>query len=195
MAGFVSNLFLYFNIFLYSLVVGGTYEQFHKQAAFSNLQILNPNTFYKIQRTLIIPTISEHYEKVIKASRHESKGVDPVILGDGRFDSPGKSAKYCTYSFQSTSTKKVLVCSTIQTITGKGSATLEMKGFQNCLSDLESDHFPVSTVATDRNKQIAKWVRNERAALKHKYDAWHFVKNINSKLRPLAKRKACNHLF
>ena len=206
---------------------------------FSNLQIPNHDTFYSIQRTLILPAINEHYEQNIKESHAQISGVDEVILGDGRFDSPGKLAKYCTYSFQSASTKKVIASSTIQTISGKGSAPLEMKGFITCLTELESANISISTVATDRNKQVAKWVemkgfitcltdlesanisistvatdrnkvakwvRNERKAMKHKYDPWHFVKNVKSKLRLLAKKKTCrllgewikpvaNHLF
>ena len=128
------------------------------------------------------------------------------MLGDGRFDSPGKAAKYCTYTCQSPSTKKIVATNTIQTDKGKGSSPLEMGAFQNCLQDLDSVGFVVNTVATDRNKQVAKWIRTERPEIVHKYDPWHFSKNIKSKLRPLAKRKACkiiqewikpigNHLF
>ena len=95
---------------------------------------------------------------------------------------------------------------TIQTVKGKGSSPLELRAFQNCLQDLDSVGFVVNTVATDRNKQVAKWIRTERPEIVHKYYPWHFSKNIKSKLRPLAKRKACkiiqewikpigNHLF
>ena len=59
--------------------------------------------------------------------------------------------------------------------TGKGSGPLEMQAFKNCLFDLEENAFPVDTIATDRNKQVAKWIRLERPSIKHKYDPWHFV--------------------
>ena len=167
---------------------------------------MNANTFYGIQRTLLLPTINRQFQENIDQARAESKEYEGVLLGDGRFDSPGKAAKYCTYTFQSPFTQKILATSTVQTAKGKGSSPLELKGFQNCLQDLESDNFLVKTIATDRNRQLAKWVRIERPLIAHKFDPWHFSKNIKSKLRPLAQRKDCkivqewikpigNHLF
>ena len=89
---------------------------------------------------------------------------------------------------------------------GKGSAPLELIGFKNCLKQLEDESFNVETIATDRNKQLAKWVREERPKVKHRFDPWHFVKNVKGKMRPLTQRKDCkvlkdwikpvgNHLF
>ena len=138
---------------------------------------------------MVIPVINSHYCGILESARQEVNGSDQVIPGDGRFDSPGKSAKYCTYSCQATTTNKIVAMSTIQTVLGKGSAPLEMAAFKNCLLHLETNSYRVSTIATDRNKQIAKWIRIERPTIDHKYDPWHFVKNVKAKLRPLTKRK------
>ena len=177
-----------------------------RPAEFAGLSFVNSNTFYNIQRTLILPTINKQFDENIKLARDEAKQQELVILGDGRFDSPGNSAKYCTYTCQSPITKKIIATSTVQTLKGKGSAPLELKGFQNCLQDLDADSYTVETVATGRNRQLAKWIRVERPLIQHKFDPWHFAKNIKSKLRPLALRKDCriiqewikpigNHLF
>lgn len=201
---------------LYNLLIsaaiffsGSTYETFRKPVSYTGLNFVNSNTFYNIQRTLVIPAVKEKFDICIKVAREEAKlsGADSkVILGDGRFDSPGKSAKYCTYTCQSASTKKIISTSTIQTSKGKGSAPLELQGFRNCLEDLESDSFDLSAVATDRNRQLVKWLRENRSAINHCFDPWHFSKNIKSNLRKLVKRKGCkiiqewikpigNHLF
>jgi len=90
---------------------------------------------------------------------------------------------------QSPSSKKVVATSTIQCEKGRGSSPLEVKGFINCLEQFDKDSFPISTVATDRNRQLAKWLREERPEIEHTYDLWHFSKNIKSKLRPLIKSK------
>ena len=167
---------------------------------------MNQTSFYNIQRTLVVPVINKHFSDNIAQAREESRGKDEAILGDGRFDSPGKCAKYCTYTCISPSTKKIIASTTIQTIKGKGSAPLELAAFKICLDDLSNDNYQVSVVATDRNRQLAKWLRTEIPTIKHKYDPWHFVKNIKSKLRPLTQRKGCkilqewlkpigNHLF
>ena len=176
-----------------------------KPLEFTGLHFVNSNTFYNIQRTLILPTINHQFQQCMAIAREKSQN-DKVVLGDGRFDSPGKAAKYCTYTCQSPSTKKIVATNTIQTVKGKGSSPLELRAFQNCLQDLDSVGFVVNTVATDRNKQVAKLIRTEHTEIVHNYDPWHFSKNIKSKLRPLAKRKACkiiqewikpigNHLF
>lgn len=173
---------------------------------FAGMQFMNENTFYKIQRNLVIPSINKLYYKSISTAREEARHSDDVIIGDGRFDSPGKCAKYCTYSCQSPSTNKIVATATLQTVKGKGSSPLEMQGFKDCLNQLDGDDFKVTTVATDRNKQIAKWLREERPEIIHRYDPWHFSKNIKGKLRPLIKKKGCkilgdwikpvgNHLF
>ena len=115
-------------------------------------------------------------------------------------------AKYCTYSIQSTKTKKIISTSTIRTKKEKGSAPLETEGFKDCLSQLETDNINVQKISTDRNKQIAKWLRENRPNLNHRFDPWHFSKNIKSKLRAAGKKKSCkilldwmkaigNHLF
>ena len=145
--------------------------------------------FYNIQRSLILPTVNTHFDKNIAEVRGETRGDDKVGLGDGRFDSPGKSAKYCTYSIQCPSSKKIIASTTIQTVNGKGSAPLELAAFQDCLKQLKDDGYPIEKIATDRNKQIAKWVRENIPNISHGYDPWHFAKNIKAKLRPLTLRK------
>ena len=83
---------------------------------------------------------------------------------------------------------------------------LELQGFVNCLVELENDGVILSAVATDRNRQLAKWMRENWLNIEHCFDPWHFSKNIKDKLRQLIKRKDCkiiqewikpigNHLF
>ena len=177
-----------------NFILGQSYERVRKVYEYAGLGFPNPTTYYDIQRSLVLPTINDHYQENIQLARNESRNIDTVVLGDGRFDSPGKSAKYCTYTCQSPSTKKIIVSSTIQTVKGKGSSPLELKGLQNCLGELSADKYPVKTVATDRNRQVAKWLREEHSEITHKYDPWHFAKNIKSKLRPLSMRKSCKLL-
>ena len=59
---------------------------------------------------------------------------------------------------------------------------------------MEKDKIKVETITTDRNKEIAKWIREQLQNLIHKYDPWHFAKNITAKLRAIAKKKGCKIL-
>lgn len=99
-----------FNLLLSASIFfsGETFQRVRKPMEFAGLNFINPTTFYNIQRTLILPTINQQFKECIDTARQESKNIDKVILGDGRFDSPGKSAKYCTYTCQSPTTKKSL---------------------------------------------------------------------------------------
>ena len=121
-------------------------------------------------------------------------------------NSPVKCAKYCIYSLQLPVTKNIIASVTLQKDSGKGSASLELKGLQECLQDLSNVGCTINVIAIDRNRQIAKWIREELPEVAHKFDSWHFVKNIKAKLRPLSQRKNCriisdwiepigNHLF
>lgn len=149
-----------------------SFESFRKPVEFTNLNFVNPSTFYKIQQTLVLPTITKQFNEEIQKARDEVKALQDkcVVLGDGRFDSPDKSAKYCTYSMQSPFTKKVVAASTVQTTKGKGSAPLELDSFKKCLTELEVCGFNIESIATDRNKQIAKWIRINRIKINHGYD-------------------------
>lgn len=52
----------------------------------------------------------------------QEKSVD--LLGDGRCDSPGHSAKYLTYSFMDAATKKIISCVQVQVGEVSASSTL-----------------------------------------------------------------------
>ena len=88
-------------------------------------------------------------------------------------------------------TKKIIASVTLQKDSGKGSASPELKRLQECLQDLSNVGYTINVIATDKNRQIAKWIREELPEIAHKFDPWHFVKNIKGKLRPLSQRKDC----
>ena len=85
---------------------------------------------------------------------------------------PGKCAKYCTYVM---STLRQRYCK------GKGLQTFFSKLNRNFTAEWVSDKLEsdkVTTIATDRNKQLAEWLHEKKPSMKHCYDPWHFAKNI-----------------
>lgn len=59
---------------------------------------LGGSSFYKCLKLCIYPVIAEKW-KSMRDSIIKSYGSDPRdTCGDGHFDSPGWTAKYCTYS-------------------------------------------------------------------------------------------------
>lgn len=76
-------------------------------------------------------------------------------IGDGRMDSPGHSAQYCTYTFMENETHKILCVVTMdKRMTGRKSAILEKACFQKGLQFLFEKGLHVVEVVTDAHVQV-----------------------------------------
>ncbi|KAL1481106.1 hypothetical protein MTO96_050460 [Rhipicephalus appendiculatus] len=109
------------------------------------------------------------------------KGRELHLLGDGRCDSPGHSAKYLTYTLMDADSKKVLNFTQVQVGQDsqvKTSPQMEKVGFVQCLREVRSKGLEVSSVTTDRHPGIRKYIREEEPGLKHGLDSWHVVKGL-----------------
>eukprot|EP00111_Clytia_hemisphaerica_P022345 TCONS_00065687-protein len=66
---------------------GSIFETFRKASEFSGLNFVNKETFYRVQRVLVIPAINQVLKETIQEARAEIKNKDSLsIMGDGRFD-------------------------------------------------------------------------------------------------------------
>ena len=57
------------------------------------------------------------------------------LIGDGRCDSPGHNAKYCTYTMM-TDEGKVAAFNVVQVTEVTSSNAMEKEGFERCIQDL-----------------------------------------------------------
>ena len=69
------NFILSASIFL----TGATYEHVSKVISLSGLKMVGKNTFYGVQRNLLIPAVNETYEKTTAAARDEVRGLDQTV--------------------------------------------------------------------------------------------------------------------
>ena len=77
------------------------------------------------------------------------------FIGDGRNDSPGHCAQYCSYSLMDNTTKRILTLQTIdKRMTGRKSAAMEKVGFQAAMADLKAKGVTVVEVVTDAHMGI-----------------------------------------
>nr|XP_054775576.1 uncharacterized protein LOC129284134 [Lytechinus pictus] len=80
------------------LFSGNSFQKVATMSKFLELRMISSTTFNRIQKLYIAPAVQDFY-----CSRQEellSSYNAPVVLsGDGRADSPGHSATFCTYSF------------------------------------------------------------------------------------------------
>ena len=65
--------------------------------------------FYQLQHDVVFPVVVKKWKQQRKRMLQLSKQQEKVVLvGDGRCDSPGHSAKYCTYTFMEANTGNVV---------------------------------------------------------------------------------------
>ena len=78
------------------------------------------------------------------------------VTGDGRMDSPGHSAKYCTYTVMDQASKKIIGMEVVDKRECElNSGRMEAAAFQRVLADIQNAEMLVSEFVTDAHPQIA----------------------------------------
>ncbi|XP_053381540.1 uncharacterized protein LOC123530848 isoform X1 [Mercenaria mercenaria] len=106
-----------------------------------------------------------------------------TCLGDGRMDSPGHSAQYCTYTLMENDTKDLL-CSIIidKRMTDLKSTNMEKEGLIRGLRTLRENRVVVKELVTDASTTIAAMMKNQYPDITHTFDTWHGAKNFGKKI-------------
>ena len=79
-----------------------------------------------------------------------------VLASDGRCDSPGHCAKYCTYTFLDVKSQKVIDFDVVSVSQVANSNQMEKKGFVTTLGNIEATGIKVEIISSDRHPQIKK---------------------------------------
>ena len=111
-----------------------TYTRLSSIARLLKMSIFSERTFYRIQKSHVYPFLDAYYKhnQTVVAEILRDRG--PLILSvDGCCDSPGYSAKYCTYSLMDNSTGLILDYSLVQVTETGISVAMEKEGLQRCL--------------------------------------------------------------
>ena len=84
------------------------------------------------------------------------KNKDIILSGDGRCDSPGMSAKYCTYSLMDINTGYILHSETVdKREVALQSPNMEKEAFVRSLQSLQT-HISCTEIITDASTSIRK---------------------------------------
>ena len=116
------------------------------------------------------------------------------VSGDGRCDSPGFSAKYCTYVMMDMDSGNVLDIETLSVNETSSSNAMEKEGCRRLLDELSTNNVDVDVLCTDRHAGIAKMLREDYPDINHQFDLWHLAKSTTKKLNAKAKLKECQDL-
>ena len=88
-------------------------------------------------------------------------------LGDGRMDSPGHCAQYCTYTLIEYESKDIVACEIInKRETDLKSTSMEKKGLKRALQSLKDSGIIVKEICTDASTTVAAFI------------GMHFLMNI-----------------
>lgn len=180
-----------------TLFTGETFRHVQNVAHFINLKFISHTTFYNIQRDNLIPVIMAAWKTEQQAVFEDLRNrKEPLKLcGDGRMDSPGFSAKYCTYSLMDMLSQKVVAFAVVDVTEAGGSSTnMEVLGFERCLQQLIDNDFTVEVIATDRHVQVRSRLQNKYPSIKHQFDVWHMAKSVGKKLKNISHKKVNSDL-
>ena len=177
------------------LFTGGTFKRTEEIFKLLNLQCLGKTRYNQIQKEILCPIIHKNYttkQEAIIARLVASDGVD--LIGDGRCDSPGHSAKYGTYTFMDLATDEVIDFMVVHVGEVAHSNNMEKYGFVKLLDKFDETGIKIKSVTTDRHIQIRAYMKKQRPGTKHQFDIWHVSKSIKKKLLKAAKRRDCGKL-
>ena len=158
---------------------------------FETLQMpaMTNTSYHDHEVTWLFPEVYSMFLKTRDETMAAAKQkADLVLTGDGQFDSPGYSAKYCVYTVMLQGTGKILDFF----ISQKGLFTdLERAACRELLLKLKSKGLDRFSLVTDRHSGIKSMIRDmpDFKNITHFFDIWHLAKNISKKLGKLTKLK------
>ena len=79
-----------------------------------NLQNIGHTKFYEVQKEKLLAAINTAYEINMNQVRSAIGDTAITACGQGRCDSPGYNAKYCSYTFMSSSTHHIIGMALVQ---------------------------------------------------------------------------------
>ncbi|KAJ8050070.1 hypothetical protein HOLleu_03121 [Holothuria leucospilota] len=141
---------------------GLTYQRLKSFASFLNLAFFSAPVYNQIQRNFLIPEVnsfwSAHQNDIIESLQ----GVPVDLAGDGRCDSPGYNAKYCSYSLMDVNSEKIVDLELVQCSETGSSVRMEAEAFQRSFKRVPDDlKLNVARFASDRHTSIRKICRTE----------------------------------
>lgn len=156
-----------------------------------NLSMVSESTFYDVQSSVLIPVVGEAWKKerntMVAVLKERNSPI--TLAGDGRCDSPGFNAKYCTYSLQDTDSDKIVDYELVQVTQTQTSQAMEKYGFCKATDRLLDEGVRITTMVTDRHIGIRSVLQKFYAAINHQFDVYHIANSIRKKLVELSRLK------
>ena len=138
------------------LLSGNSYTKVGLMFNFCNLQYFSSTLFNQYQRVYIIPAINGYWSDHQQKLWNERAGKEIILSGDGRNDSPGHSAQYCTYSLADMQDRAIVQVNIVYVREAAGkSNNMERIGFERGMDALLASPMILKEVVTDGHLEIA----------------------------------------
>ena len=145
---------------------------------------IGKTVFYQAVKVHLYPVIVERWVLMRDSLISSTRRQKITVSGDGHFDSPGWSAKYCTYSIMNNATGAIMDFFVVQR--GMYFGDLETEGCKEVLRNLTEKGLKIKNFVSDENTKVAKMIRENFPGLFHCYDIWHKARLIKKKLTKMA---------
>lgn len=158
------------------LVSGNNFDKLNLFCKFLNLSLISRSTFMRLQRFYLIPEIKGFWQEM-KNAIWQVLAEEPVVLcGDGRNDSSGHNAKYCTYVLMEEFLEVIVDVDVVDMReTGGISTNMEEFGLKRLLERLVGKII-LSEIVTDASTSVTALV-NLRNMVRY-YTHWTFVTDL-----------------
>ncbi|CAN7942298.1 unnamed protein product, partial [Ixodes hexagonus] len=160
-----------------------------------NIKPVAERTYFLYQNCFLLPAIERVWSREQESLLAERRGKRVCLAGDGRFDSPGHSAKYMTYTFMEMRTSKVVYFVQVQLGEAiKTSNAMELYGCMKGLTFLKGEGVMVEALTTDRHASIKGHMKKKEPNTLHYFDTLHIAKGISKKVQAASKYTGCGVL-
>ena len=171
------------------------FAKFERFAHCLKLKTISESSYYVLRKRFVFPVVERAWQtEQASVSNELVSRPSNVLVGDGRCDSPGHCAKYCTYTLMDIDTCKVVDFKVVSVSQVANSNVMEIKGFKEVLNSVENQGIRVSVISTDRHPQIRKEMRTNHPDNEHQFDPWHLAKSISKKLASASNKTGCRDL-
>ena len=183
------------------LFSGNQFAPVCSMAAFMNLAFFGKTSYFAIQKSYLVPVVMTRWKEEETALAEElltrvDNGEEIRIAGDGQCDSPGYSAKYCTYSLMDQQSGKVVTLNVQQVSECTSSVAMETEAFAACVGNMAERGIYMDVFSSDRHRGVGAAIRKDYSAFigNHQYDIFHVTKSLQKDLCKKAKGKDCQEL-
>ena len=113
--------------------------------------------FYQHQGLYIAPVAQNYWETMREKLLDERKDTKVLLSSDGRNDSPGHCAQYCTYTIADMKDEVILQQNIldVREVEGRKSGNMERVGFERGMDALLGSDMIIEEVVTDSHTGIA----------------------------------------